>query len=224
MRSHMLFAFALASLALSGISVAAAPPRTWDGLVQVKSKRLNLVYLQPGADFRTYTKVLIEPTEVAFAKNWQRDHNSSSRMLASRVSDNDIERAITEGAQAATDIFEKSWMTAGYEVVTAPGADVLRVRTGVLNIWLNAPDTATAGRSYSFAPEAGRATLFVEARDSLTGALMGRAVDQQVVGDNLSSWRTTASNRADFRAQVQEWADLSVRGLAELKALSPIQQ
>ena len=223
MKSRMLFAFALTSLAVSGVCAAAPPPRTWDGLVQVKSKRLNFVYLQPGADFRTYTKVLIEPTEVAFAKDWQRDHNSSSRMLSSRVSDSDVERAITEGTQAATDIFEKSWKSGGYQVVTAPGPDVLRVRTGVLNIWLNAPDQPTAARSYSFAPEAGRATLFVEARDSLTGALMGRAVDQQTVGDNLSAWRTSSSNRADFRAQVQEWADLSVRGLAELKALSPIQ-
>jgi hypothetical protein len=36
-------------------------------------------------------------------------------------------------------------------------------------------------------------------------------------------WRTSSSNRADFRAVVSEWADATVRGLTELKARSPIQ-
>jgi hypothetical protein len=34
--------------------------------------------------------------------------------------------------------------------------------------------------------------------------------------------RTQVSNRADFRMLVQNWAQDSVRGLAELKALSPV--
>ena len=47
-----------------------SPAAKLDGLVRVKSKRLDVVYLQPGADFRSYTKVMLDPTEVAFAKNW----------------------------------------------------------------------------------------------------------------------------------------------------------
>jgi hypothetical protein len=191
-------------------------------LVQVDSKRLDLVYLQPGADFRGYTKVLIEPTEVAFQKDWQRDYNRDTRSLSGRVSDSDMRQAITEGVKAAHDIFAKAWTKGGYSVVAAPGPDVLRVRTGVVNIWLNAPDKQTAGRTYTFSEEAGRATLFVEARDSMTGALLGRAVDQKIVGDTMALWRTSVSNRADFREQVERWADISVRGMAELKSLSPI--
>ena len=91
-----------------------------------------------------------------------------------------------------------------------------------MNISVNAPDKQTAGRAYSFSPEAGRATLFVEARDSVTGALLGRAVDQRIVGDTMTAWRTSASNRADFRYQVEQWASASVRGVSELKALSPV--
>jgi len=205
-----------------GAANAAKPPTTWDGLVQVKSKRLDLVYLQPGADFRAYTKVMIEPTEVSFARNWQRDYNRSTRSLSSRVSDKDVQDTISEAVKAADGIFANAWTKGGYAVVNAPGPDVMRVKTGVVNIWVTAPDQPTAGRSYSFSEEAGHATLFVEARDSMTGALLGRAVDQRVVGDNFTSWRTSVSNRADFRDQVVQWADISVRGLSELKALSPI--
>jgi hypothetical protein len=207
---------------LAGSAAAAKPPTTWDGLVQVKSKRLDLVYLQPGADFRGYTKVLIEPTEVAFAKNWQRDYNQSTRMLSSRVSESDMQEAISKGVATANDIFAQAWTKGGYTVVHTPGPDVLRVRTGIVNIRVNAPDTATSGRSYSFSDEAGEATLFVEARDSMTGALLGRAIDQKIVGDTMTAWRTSASNRSDFRYQVEQWANTSVRGMSELKALSPV--
>jgi hypothetical protein len=202
---------------------AAKPPRNWDGLVQVKSKRLDLVYLQPGADFRGYSKVLIEPTEVAFEKNWRRDYNSGTRSLGSRVSEEDLQKAVTQGVAAANDIFADAWTKGGYTIVDAPGADVLRVKTGIVHIRVSAPEQETAGRSYSFANEAGSATLFVEARDSLTGALLGRAIDQSIAGDNSVAWRTTMTNRSDFRQLVEGWASAGVRGLAELKALSPIQ-
>jgi len=212
----------ICAMLATGPAVGAKAPATWDGLVQVKSKQLDLVYLQPGADFRGYTKVLVEPTEVAFAKNWQRDYNRSTSSVSSRISDSDIQSAISDGVKAANDIFTEAWTKGGFLVVTQPGPDVLRVKTGVVNISVNAPDTMSPGRSYSFSPEAGRATLFVEARDSLTGALLGRAVDQRIIGEHNAAWRTTVSNRGDFRDQVQQWAKISVRGMTELKALSPI--
>jgi len=57
----------------------------------------------------------------------------------------------------------------------------------------------------------------------MTGALLGRAVDQRILGDSgPATWRTSVSNRADFRDVVKTWASASVRGLAELKSLSPI--
>ena len=208
---------------LAGVAVAAEAPSTWDGLVLVESKRLDLVYLQQGADFRGYSKVILEPTEVSFRKNWRRDHNSSSRSLSSQISDRDVQKAMSVGVTAANEIFAKAWSKAGYQVVAEPGPDVLRVKTGVINIDVSAPDTRSAGPTYSFADEAGSATLFIEARDSLTGALLGRAVDQRIAGDNTIGRRTSGTNRGDFRDLVEEWATISVRGMAELKQLSPVQ-
>ena len=223
MRRLALFAIAYAAAVLVAAPVAAKPPTNWDGLVQVKAKRLDLVYLQPGADFRGYTKVILAPTELAFEKNWQRDQNRTSRALSSRISDSDIQNALKQGVAAADDIFADAWTKGGYTIVTEPGPDVLRVNTGIVNIRVSAPDQQTAGRSYNFAGEAGSATLFVEARDSMTGALLGRAIDQKIAGDNSTAWRTSSSNRADFRAMAERWASASVRGIEELKSLSPIQ-
>lgn len=219
-----LAAFVLMGTALltAGITEAADSPATWDGLVEVPSDRLDVVFLQPGADFRGYTKVLLDPTEVAFKKDWQRDYNRSTTSLSGRVNDRDVERAIAQGVSTAGDIFAEAWSEGGYSVVTTPGEDVLRVRTGLLDVSVAAPDTGGAGRSYTFTAEAGAATFFVEVRDSVTGALLGRAVDRRWVGENTTAWRTRVSNRADFRREVRRWAEISVRGMNELKALSPV--
>jgi len=219
-----LVAAAIAGAILLTGTASAKVPTTWDGLIKVKSKRLDHVYLQPGADFRGYTKVIVEPTEVAFEKNWQRDYNRGNRTLSMRISDREVQDAISKGVSAATDIFTDAWTKGGYQVVTTAGPDVLRIKTGVLNISVNAPDQMAAGPVHSFSEEAGRATLFVEARDSVTGALLGRAVDARIIGDNGALRRTSVSNRGDFRDQVQNWANISVRGLSELKSLSPVQQ
>lgn len=221
MKGLKLFTGALAAAAFMGTPVGAAkPPPTWDGLVQVPSKKVQVAYLQPGADFRVYTKVMLDPTEVAFEKNWRRDFNRST--FAGRISEKDMQDALSKAVAEAGHIFAEAWAKGGYPVVNAAGPDVLRVKTGILNVRVSAPDQQLSARSRSFAREAGSAALFVEARDSMTGALLGRAVDQKVVGDYGTLWRTQASNRADFREAVEEWAKASVRGMDELKAHSPV--
>ena len=216
---------ALVVAAPAGASLAkASPPATWDNLVHVKSKRVQAVYLLPGADFRGYTKVMLDPTEVAFAKDWQRDLNTSTVGLSRRISDDDAQKIADQVRTGFQEIFAKAYTDAGYPVVAIPARDVLRVRTAVANLTIDAPDRDTIGRSYSFSVQAGAATLILEARDSLTGALLGRAVDARAAGDMTGGLRTSVSNRADFTRLFQRWAKASTDGLATLKALSPISE
>lgn len=222
-RQFAVLALAAATLPAAPLpAFAASMPANWDGMVQVKSKRMRYVYLLPGADFRAYHKVMLDPTEIAFKKDWQRDFNRTSRDLGSKVTDSQIKRAIDEGGQAANAIFAKAYAEGGYPVVGAPGPDVLRIRTGIINLSVTAPDRMSAGRSRSYAQEAGYATLVIEARDSMTGALLGRAVDPRVAGDNMALMRNSVTNRGDFRLLGERWAKASVAGLGELKRLSPI--
>lgn len=214
--------FGAVALAWGPTARAAKAPTTWDNLVRVQSKRLKYVYLAPGADFRGYHKVMLDPTEIAFEKNWRRDYNNTTASLGSRISESDVQKAITEGVKASNDIFSQAFTDAGFPVVDAPGPDVLRVRTGLVNVRVSAPDKATAGRTYNFAQEAGSATFVVEVRDSETGALMGRAVDAKIAGDLSRGIRNSVTNRADFRNVVKTWAKTSAQGLNELKSRSPI--
>ncbi|HEX8058373.1 MAG TPA: DUF3313 family protein [Novosphingobium sp.] len=209
-------------IAVSSPLIAAKPPDTWDGLLRVSSKKLDAVYLMPNADFRSYTKVIIDAPQIALRKNWQRDYNTSTMGTAGRISDSDVRRAIDEASERFREILSKSYTDAGYEVVSQPDAAVLRVSTAVINVDVVAPDVMTAGRSRTYAEDAGEATLALEARDSLSGALLGRALDRRIAGDNSTFRRTSVSNRADFDRLFSIWAKLSVEGLGKLKALSPV--
>jgi len=225
MKRHLFGAVMAVLIGAIAISVALASDEaspTWDGLVAVKAKRLDAVYLMPGADFRTYTKVMFDPTEVALKKNWLRDYNNSSRDLSRKITDADVQKAFDTIRTKFTEIFAKAYSDAGYQVVTVPGPDVLRVRTAVINLSVNAPDKMAAGRSRSYAREAGEATLVLEARDSESGALIGRALDRRLAGDTSMMVRNSITNRNDFSRLFKNWAEESVAGLAELKALSPL--
>jgi len=204
-------------------ALAADPPGNWDGLVQVKPKRLDAVYLLPGADFRGYTKVMMDPVEVAFEKDWLRDYNRDATTMSQRLDDSDVQRILQAARDGFNEIFVEAFRDADVELVTAPGPDVLRLRPGVVDLVISAPDTMTAGRSRTYAVEAGHATLFLEARDSVTGALLGRALDKR---ETRNTGRVQVANRvtnsADFRMLFKQWASIAIKGMEELRAHSPV--
>jgi hypothetical protein len=217
----------LAGLLLSTTPVAVAQkkaPADWDGLHKVESKKFDAAYLAPGADFKAYTKVMLDPTEAAFRKNWQRDWNDEHSLdLEQRITDDTARKMLTAVQTGMQDVFAKTYQDAGYQIVTAPGPDVLRLKTYVINLDVAAPDLQTASRTRTFSSEAGSGVLVIEARDSMSGALLGRGVDKREIGD--TSWmvrRTSVDNRADFDRAFKTWAKMSVDGLAALKAMPPV--
>src|SRR4051812_42995651 len=100
-RRHLILS-AAAVLTIGAGAALAAMPETWDGLVQMKSKRFDAAYIAPGANFQPYSKVMIDPVEIAFQKNYVRDYNRNQRGLEGRVKDSDVERVVAEGSKKAT--------------------------------------------------------------------------------------------------------------------------
>jgi len=206
----------------AGAAFAADAPESWDGLVEVKPKRMDAAFLLPGADFRPYTKVMIDPTQVAFQKDWFKRMNDT-RDLSRRVSKEEAEQILAAARTNFDEIFAAEYAKAGYAVVTTPGPDVLRVSTAVVNLYINAPDVGSTGMSKTFTTEAGEATLFVEVRDSQSGALMGRVIDRrETQGIAGRTQANRATNTTEFRLLFQNWAGITIQGLGELKAHSPV--
>jgi hypothetical protein len=219
-------------VALAGLLIVSAPladaqkkqpPTEWDGLQKVATKKFDLAYLLPGADFKAYTKVMIDPSEAAFRKNWQKDHNNATRALDMRITDDEAREMLAAVQKAFDEIITQTYRDNGYEVVTTPAPDVMRLRTAVFNIDVDAPDQMTASRTRTYSSEAGRASLMVEVRDSMSGAVLARGIDSRDVGDmGFTVRRSRVSNRADFERVFRTWAQMSVDGLATLKAMPPI--
>lgn len=196
---------------------------TWDGLVQVKPKRIDAGFLLPGADFRPYKKIMMDPVEVAFKKDWLKNYNRDATTLSQRLDQSDLDKMAQAARENFTEIFTETYRKAGFEIVTTPGPDVLRLRPGVMDLYVNAPDKMTAGRSRTYTTEAGEALLFLEVRDSTTGALLGRGLDRRTTRDTgVAQVSSRVTNISDFRALFKQWADISVKGFEDLRELSPI--
>lgn len=215
-------------LAFSAAAIANAQgTAAGEGLVAVKSKKIDKVWLLPGADFLPYRKVILKKAEVAFQKSWVRDMNDSSASRLSRVTNADAMK-IVEAARAG---FDEIWAAAfrkyGYEVVAAPGEGVLEVTPRVVDLYLNAIDPSSAGgstgMSRTYALQAGEATLNLEVRDSRTGTLLGRVSDRrETMRTPTPQMVTSARNRAEFEQLFAVWAVIAAKGLDELKANSPL--
>lgn len=214
-------ALLLAILPVMPASAQSEPAaQSWDGLVEVNARRIDAAFLAPGADFRPYTKVMIEEPDVAFRQNWLRDMNRS-RSPGRRVTETDAAR-IQESVSASTiDIFSRAFTDAGFEVVTRLGPDVLRIRTGIVDLFVNAPDTMSAGRSTTFTTNAGEATLVLEARDGQTNALLARVVDRRETR-GIPGPTNRVTNNSEFRTLANNWARIAASRLTTLKEISPV--
>jgi hypothetical protein len=195
------------------------PPETsHDGLVLIKDSKVDIAYALPGADLSGYDKVMILEALIAFKKNWQRDYNRSST-LGGRISDKDMERAISRGKDLFHHAFVDVLEERGFPVVNEAGADVLLVRPAIINLDVVAPDKQTAGRSRSYSASAGEATLYVELYDSVTSQILARASDRKS-NRNSVNWamsRTSVSNTADFTRGLKYWAELLVDAMNNAK-------
>lgn len=212
----------LTALLLAAAAPVIAATPSWDGLTEVNSRRMGATFLLPGADFRPYKKVMLEQPQVAFRNNWLRDVNRGS--ASRRVSQADADRILGSVATNLTDVFAREFTRAGFEVVTKPGPDVLRLNVDIINLFVNAPDTGSSMRTQSFTTNAGEATIVLEARDSATNALLARAVDRRQTANNtgMGTRATSVSNTADFRRLAQTWARTTATKLQNLQAISPV--
>jgi hypothetical protein len=144
---------------------------------------------------------MIDPVEVAFSKDW--------RPTAMEVTKRDRENIRTGVAEGFREVFTKELQEkAGYQVVDAAGPDVLRVTAGIIELYIEAPDTGrTSSISRSWVVSAGNMTLVGELRDSESGAILARVADRSAGRDTgRMDWATGSSNKAEARRIMGQWA------------------
>ena len=187
---------------------ASLPQVSPEGLELQKDTKAGAVYLKPGATFGAYRRVRIVQCHVEFAKNWQRDYNSTSRGVSRDVRDEDIERIRSGLAELFDKVFtDELQSNGGYKVVDVAAPDVLVLRPALFNLRVNAPDLRTAGISRTYIYSAGQVSLYLELLDSTSGTLLARVVDAQADRNYLQGHPANrVTNTAAAERIFRDWA------------------
>jgi hypothetical protein len=146
---------------------------------------------------------MLDPTQVEFAKHWEKSQDFRNRPTAE-----DMQKIRDKLAELMNKVFTEELTEHGYTVVTTPGEETLLVRTAIIDLFINAPDLNDPGITRSYTTSAGGMTLVLESRDGPTGQLLARVVDRREdehMGGYMM-WTNAATNTADARRIMQEWA------------------
>jgi hypothetical protein len=173
-----------------------------DGLRRVKVAGLQEVYARPSADLGTYNKILLEPIEVSFRRDWNptpggwpisAEEKQQIRDSLARIVREEVTREMSRSGR--------------YQIVEAPGDDVLRIDAEIRDLVINAPDSSRAGVTRTYTLSAGEMTLVAELRDAPTNDLIARVVDRK--RDPEQPWFELTSrveNIAAARRAAADWA------------------
>jgi len=194
---------------------------TTDGLTVIKSTRHTEKQIKDGVDWSEYTQYQITPVEVSFRKNWKRDYNRNQRTLSKQVTDEDMAR-IREGmGKIVYEEFDSALQEkGGLTKVDQADSNTLLFKPKIINLDVYAPDIDSPYISRSYVRQAGRATLFLEVYDAVSGDILARWVDTREDPDRgYFDWANRITNTVRATVVVRSWAKRLVEGLDDLKAV-----
>jgi hypothetical protein len=209
----------LASLAAITMAGCAAPPptvdtsaeaeMTFDGLFPVKDSRADQAWARPDVDLTQYSKVMLQSIGIEY-----RPGGESGRTLSSRSSGGPYE--VTEEqkdrfeALMRETFLDELGKSEHFTIVTEPGPDVLLVRGGLLDVVSYVPPDPVGVRSDVYLSRVGEATIVIELRDSITEAILARAVDRRAAEQMTGAWQASnrVTNATEVRRMARTWARL----------------
>lgn len=191
---------------------------TFDGLRVVKDTRLHRVWIRPGLDLSTYDKIRYEDAGVQYSPT----RGQAGSNLKSGYAMSDRGKALFESTVRKTFVEELKRSTL-FALTDENGPDVLIVRAGLLDVVYDVPPDDSMNNDLTFVSVLGKATVFVEVRDSQSNTTLARMVDRRVIDAPGQSIRVSspAADSEDVRRVARYWASSLRRGLDELHQHTP---
>lgn len=175
LRKFLVFGITTIGTAIISAACHAADPVRQNALIPVKSRHLDELRLAPSVDLPAYRRIMIDPVQVEFHDDWLRNMNSRRR-TARRLTPDDVRQIADEMRSGLRQSLEQAFVQRGYTFADRSGPGVLTLSATARDLYVNAPDALSAPVTKTFAREVGTATLVLEARDSVSGALLAVAV------------------------------------------------
>jgi hypothetical protein len=194
---------------------------TNDGLTVMDSTGFTETQIKKGIAWAEYNKYQISPVEVSFRKNWKQDYNRVQKSLAEQVTDDDMVRIKETMGKIVLEEFDKALQEkGGFKKADQADSNTLLFKPRIINLDVYAPDVQNSSViSKSYIRQAGRATLFLEVHDAVSGELLGRWIDTREDPDRgYFDWANRITNAERARLVVNLWARRLIEGLEKLKA------
>ena len=208
----LLFVACATSPAPSGSTPFEAEQLSFDGLQRVNSPRFAGVWIREGADFSVYRKLMLLPAEIAYKKAPVQSRESDAGFLL----DEDQKQKLAE--MARTVFLSELVGRGGWQIVGAPGPDVLLVQGGLIDLVVRVPQSESAStRAEPSVASYGAMTLVMQLYDSETRRVLARVVDRREVLPAKGSELSEASRPAELRTFFQEWAKRLREGLDAIR-------
>jgi hypothetical protein len=192
---------------------------THDGLVRVEKSVVDAAWVKPDLDLTPYKKLMVVSQGVSFRKL-----KPVSDFQARSESQFPVKE---ENKQQLSDILKEAFSeelakNERYQVVTAPGPDVLLVVGAVIDVVSNIPpdvDSAKFGRGGVYLTSVGEATLVIELRDSESGEILARAADRRAAESAFAFEVNNVTAWSEVRRLARSWASLLSRRLEEIEGV-----
>jgi hypothetical protein len=190
------------------IDTSADAEVTFDGLHPVKGGRMDAAWARADFSLEPYSKVILNGVGVEYRPGGANPRGSTMRSTSNNQHFDPTPEQRVRFEELMGEAFEEE-MARGehFEIVTEPGPDVLLISGGLLDVVSFIPPDMV-GRGDIFLSRVGEATLILEMRDSVTGAILVRAIDRRAAEDAAGGGTRSnrVSNTSEFRRLARTWA------------------
>ena len=178
-----------AVLAIAAALLAACSTTSYESFRPVKNPNVDIVYVGTNADFSRYRRLMVDEMGIFYPTR-------------TAPSDADLARVRTEFRKAFRE------QTKGYEIVSKPAPDVLRVGASLVDLRnASAADLPDISSDVNRILAPGKLTFMIEMKDSTSGALLLRAADTEE-SPNIDLPEDGSGDDSEVKAAAQHWAEL----------------
>ncbi len=189
------------------VDTSAEAEMTYDGLYPVKGGTADQAWARPGADISQYSKIMLQGVGIEYRPGGESGRLSYSRSRADHFDITDAQKKRLESIVRDAFLAELG-ESKHFTIVDEPGPDVLLVRGALLDVVSYVPPEPI-GRGEIFLSSVGEATLVLELRDSISEAIIARAVDRRAAEDSMGFSRSSRINNiSEVRRLAKTWARL----------------
>jgi len=180
---------------------------TFDGLVRIDNSAFSNAWIDPDVDLTQYTKMMPGGAEFEFravkksnSVSMARRHNESEYWISDENKEK-VREIVTEAFR------EELLQSKHFEFANTRGPDTLIIVGSLHDIVSRVPPDIR-GRGEIYLASVGEATLILEARDSLSGETIYRAIDRRSAeqADGYLTMSNSVRTVTEVRRLAKRWA------------------